>query len=74
MGLAQTNENLEIEVHISCSNCRRLTTRVLRIPAHMDVPHDAQDLCEGGALSALRYQCRHCESLIGQIASMKIRR
>ena len=63
--------SIDIEVHVACENCRKVTAGTLSMPEGAEVPLDIADAYECGVFAHMRFVCTRCDSAIGQIVGMK---
>lgn len=67
MNLKRGLEWKEFNLHVRCSNCSRESGQTVSVPIGEGSPEDLEQLLESSALQNTPYQCRHCESVIGQL-------
>lgn len=57
---------------IRCENCMREEIMGLGVPDVPGSPTNAEELREGSVLNSAPFQCRKCESIIGQIVDIGV--
>lgn len=67
MALALMRSQPPLRLHIRCENCLRESSKLLEVPAEVDLPDDARDLAAEGHLDNVAFYCVHCDSSIGKL-------
>lgn len=68
MGMALEKSNRVFTLHIRCSNCGKESAKEMF--SGEGGPSDVEELLESGLIERVRYECIHCESVIGQLVAI----
>lgn len=58
-------------LHLRCDNCMRESTRCIELPVGDDIPRDPDELIESAFLGSLKFNCRPCGGVIGQLVGIE---
>lgn len=67
MGYAALKSHLSFDLHVRCENCQRPSVQTVHVPQGDYAPRDPDELLDSAFLETVRYRCRHCDCVIGQL-------
>jgi hypothetical protein len=71
MGLAVLKSTAPFTLFLRCDNCMRDSTRCIELPVGDDIPRDPDELIESAFLGSLKFNCRPCGGVIGQLVGIE---